>query len=285
MLIIVSKLLRKEYIYVKKYKVYSFAKLFPGILKFNVTLIGNEITAVNCNKKLKQGMKKMVQQNQSNKPKAGALHRTLSIIGLLLCIVFGFMLICNLVIIIKGSIYPERPPSVFGTTPMVVLSGSMSGTAEDHIEVGDLIFIGKAKPEELKTGDVIAFMEEGSTTVVTHRIIAIENDENGALSFRTKGDANNTEDEKPVSADRIVGIYKSRIPKVGDFALFLQKPLGMVLFIGIPVLAFIIYDIIRRQRYANKERKNNTEMEAELERLRALAGEKETEHAPDSSEN
>ena len=199
-------------------------------------------------------------------------NKAMTIIGLVLCVVFGFILICNLTIIIKGTVTPDRPPSVLGITPMVVLSGSMSGEAEDHIEVGDLIFVGKAEPAELKVGDVIAFMD--GSVVVTHRIMDITTDESGKLLFTTKGDANNAEDLRPVNEDKLVGIYKARIAKLGNFALFLQTPLGMVLFIGIPLLAFIIYDIIRRRHYAAKEGKRTAELEAELERLRALAGEK-----------
>ena len=199
-------------------------------------------------------------------------NKVAAAIGLILCVVFGFLLVCNMTIIIKGTIAPERPPSVLGITPMVVLSGSMSGSAEDHIEVGDLIFVGKAEAARLKQGDVIAFME--GDVVVTHRIVEVGRDEAGKLSFITKGDANNSIDLRPVSEENLVGIYKFRIPKVGDFALFLQTPLGMILFIGIPLLAFIIYDIIRRRHYAAKEDKRTSELEAELERLRALAGEK-----------
>lgn len=209
-------------------------------------------------------------------------QKVMTIIGSVLCVVFGLMLICNLTIIIKGTINPDRPPSVLGVTPMAVLSGSMSGDAEDHIEVGDLIFIGKAEPDELAVGDVIAFMQ--NKAVVTHRIIGIETDENGKLLFSTKGDANNAEDRNPVSEDDLVGVYMGRIPKVGDFALFLQKPLGMILFVGVPLLAFIIYDIVRRQLSANKENKKTAELEAELERLRALAGESEHKEETDVSE-
>ena len=211
-------------------------------------------------------------KNTSNRSrKEQTSNPILSILGVILCIVFGFMLICNLTIIIKGTIAPEKPPSVLGVTPMVVLSGSMSGDAEDHIEAGDLIFVNKAEASELEVGDVIAFME--GKIVVTHRIIDIQKDENNKYVFRTKGDANNAEDQRPVTEDNLVGIYKTRIPKLGDFALFLQTPLGMVIFIGIPVFAFIIYDIIRRQQYMNRENKKTAEMEAELERLRKLAGE------------
>ena len=198
-----------------------------------------------------------------------------SIVGAVLCIVFGFMLICNLTIIVKGTLTPEKPPSVLGVTPMVVLSGSMSGTAEDHIEVGDLIFVGKADPDELKAGDVIAFMD--GKVVVTHRILEVQAREDGALQYITKGDANNSTDLRPVHEDNLIGIYKARIPKLGDFALFLQTPLGMVLFIALPLIAFILYDIIRRQQYANKEAKRTSELEEELARLRKLAGENQSE--------
>lgn len=207
--------------------------------------------------------------------KKTAFDKMVAAIGLVLCIVFGFMLVCNLTIIIKGSLAPEKPPSVLGITPMVVLSGSMSGEAEDHIEIGDLIFVGKVESGELEVGDVIAFME--GEVVVTHRITAISTGEDGKLQFTTKGDANNAEDLRPVSEDNLVGIYKSRIARVGDFALFLQTPMGMVLFIALPLLAFIIYDILRRRHYAAKEDKRTAELEAELERLRALAGEKTAE--------
>lgn len=217
---------------------------------------------------------------RKTKKNSNGLQRTLSVIGLILCVIFGLMLLCNLTIIIKGTISPDRPPSVFGITPMVVQSGSMSGDAPDHIEVGDLVFAGKADVEKLKVGDIISFME--GKIVVTHRITAIDTAENGSLVFTTKGDANNAEDSETVAADNVVGIYKGRIPKLGDFAMFLQTPLGMILFVGVPLLAFIIYDIIRRQRSANKDSKKAAEMEAELERLRKLAGEK-AETSPDES--
>ena len=208
-------------------------------------------------------------QEAATKPRS---NRVLTVIGLVICIVFGFMLICNLTIIIKGTIAPEKPPSVLGITPMVVLSGSMSGTEEGHIEVGDLVFVGKAEAAELQPGDVIAYME--GDVVVTHRIVRIETGEDGALQFITKGDANNAIDLRPVTEDKLVGIYQFRIPKVGDFALFLQEPLGMVLFIGVPLLGFVIYDLLRRRHYANREEQRTAELEAELARLRALAGEK-----------
>ncbi len=204
-------------------------------------------------------------------------QKVLTIIGAVLCVIFSFMLICNIVIVVKGNVSPDRPPSVLGVTPLVVLSGSMSGDAPDHIEAGDMIFVKPVNPAELKVGDVITYME--GKTVVTHRIIEITTGEDGKLLFGTKGDANNTPDTEPVHEDNLVGIYTSRIPMVGDLAIFMQTPLGMIIFIGVPLVAFVGYDILRRQKHAAKDKAKTEELEAELERLRALAAEKDKETA------
>ena len=197
----------------------------------------------------------------------------LSTLGIIMCVVFGLMLLCNVIIIIKGTVNPKKPPSVLGITPMVVQSGSMSGNAEDHIEVGDLIFISKAEADKLKVGDIISFMEE--KLVITHRITAIEKDEQGKLLFTTKGDANNVEDSFPVSEEQLVGIYRFRLAGVGDFAMFLQTPLGMIIFMGIPLCLFVIADILRRRKDDNEEDKKTAELQAEIERLRKIAEEKQ----------
>lgn len=189
----------------------------------------------------------------------------LSVIGIILCVIFAFTFLCNMVIIIKASLHPDQPPTVFGITPLVVLSGSMSGDAEDHIEAGDLIFIDRADTNTLEIGDIIAF--KSKSIIVTHRIVEINTNESGEHQFVTKGDANNVEDTAPVEADAVVGVFKTRIPNLGNFVMFVQSPFGMLLFIGVPVLAFLIYDIIRRQKYANAEKAKNDE----LERLRRIA--------------
>ncbi|MBR5512985.1 MAG: signal peptidase I [Ruminococcus sp.] len=197
----------------------------------------------------------------------------LSTLGIIMCIVFGLMLLSNVIIIIKGTINPEKPPSVLGITPMVVQSGSMSGNAKDHIEVGDLIFISKTDADKLEVGDIISFMEE--KLVITHRITAIETDEQGKRLFTTKGDANNVEDSFPVPEEQVLGIYRFRLAGVGDFAMFLQTPLGMILFMGIPLCLFVVTDVIRRRKSDKEDNKKTAELQAEIERLRKIAEEKQ----------
>lgn len=219
-----------------------------------------------------------VSVTKSERKNHGAVLRTLWVIGVVFCVVFGFTLICNLVIIVKGAVNPDMPPSVLGTTPMVVKSGSMHGT----IEVGDLVLVGKAKPSSLEVGDVIAFMQ--GRVVITHRIVGIETGSDGKRLFRTKGDFNNTQDEQPVPEKDIVGIYRWRIPKMGDFALFLQTPLGMVLFIGVPLLLFIVPEVIRNRRSAKSGRKKAAELEEEIARLRKAAGSQGGEEAEEQDD-
>ena len=104
--------------------------------------------------------------------------------------------------------------------------------------------------------------------VVTHRIVDITADKSGKKQFVTKGDANNTEDPA-IYPESVIGVYRGRIPKLGDFALFLQKPLGMAVFIGVPVCAFVIGDVIRRRKQAQHSDEETARLREELERLKA----------------
>lgn len=198
--------------------------------------------------------------------------KVLSFVSVILCVLLSLMLLCNVTIIIKGTVAPERPPSILGVTPLAVLTGSMSGDAEDHIEAGDLVLAKEVDTSTLEKGDVISFLEKNSTIVVTHRIIDIQKVD-GGIAYVTKGDANNVQDSVLVTPDRVVGLYQARIPHLGEFMIFLQKPMGMFMFIGIPVLVMVILDVIRRQKLSNKEAEKSKEVEAELERLRKLVGE------------
>ena len=132
-------------------------------------------------------------------------------------------------------------------------------------------------PESLQVGQIITFMErnargERTGSVNTHRIIEIIS-EDGKKAYRTKGDGNLSPDINPVKQEDIVGVFTMRVPKIGAFIFFLQKPWGMIIFIGLPVLLCIIYDVIRRQRNAKKDDGKLEELEKELARLRALEAE------------
>lgn len=185
-----------------------------------------------------------------------------TIIGIILCIILIPIIVINIILIVNTYIHPENIPGVFGMRPVIVLSGSM----EPEFMSGDLIFIQDGDVEQLKEGDIICYMEDGAA--VTHRIEAVT-EENGAVRYTTRGDANNTDDQKQVEQSQIQGIYKGRkISGAGDAVMFMQSTTGMILFIVCPIVLLILWDIIYRRKIDKEEREERGRLEKELEELR-----------------
>lgn len=124
---------------------------------------------------------------------------------------------------------------IFGLSPYTVLSGSM----EPHYPVGSLIYVKEVDPNTLEVNDPITYVIEGGT-VVTHRIIEIIPGEDGALLFKTKGDANQVEDGTPVHSKNVVGKPVFNVPLLGYVAYFVQNPPGSYLSIGFCVIAVLL---------------------------------------------
>lgn len=129
---------------------------------------------------------------------------------------------------------------VVGIRTYAVVSGSMEPT----YPTGSLLYVKSVDAEDLKVGDAITFYAD-EDTVATHRITEIIPDEEdgGVLRFRTRGDANDTEDGAPVHSKNIIGEPLFAVPYLGYFAHFVQKPPGLYLAIGLvcisAVLAFL----------------------------------------------
>lgn len=198
--------------------------------------------------------------------------KALTLLGAALCVILIPILVINLTLIIKSYTNTEEVPTLGGYCPLIVLTGSM----EPEISSGDMIICHTIEPSEVKTGDVISFFDpEGNgLSVVTHRVVEIVQ-ENGSLSFRTKGDANNVEDKTPVPAENLVGIYQTRIRGAGNLAMFMQSTPGFVVCVGLPLLCMVIYDLLRRRRYEKSKKEDRDALLAELEMLRKEKAEKE----------
>ena len=208
------------------------------------------------------------------KKRNGSARLILSLFGVLICVLLIPILAMNLTIIVKSYLNPNEIPDFFGIKPFIVVTGSMEGTIDGR----DLIVTKVVEPEALEVGDIISYSID--TSVITHRIIE-KTEVDGQPAFITKGDANNTEDQDPVIFDQIESIYLFRIAGLGNVAMFMQTPVGMLVFIGIPLCCFILYDIIRRRLQVKKDSKKDNEMQTELENLRAQLDEQKK----DSAEN
>ncbi|MGN1467520.1 MAG: signal peptidase I [Ruminococcus sp.] len=202
-------------------------------------------------------------------------HRILTGIGIALCVILIPMLIINCTLLIKGWTNKDEVPTLFGYAPMIVLTDSMVGDNEDNFSGGDLIFVKTVKPEEVKKGDVISFFDPAGngTSITSHRVVDIIN-EGGKISFKTKGDNNNTEDKLPVPAENLAGVYTGfKIVGAGHVAMFMQTPWGLIICVIVPIILLIGWDAVRRARYNKKHEEDKESMLAELEELRRLKAE------------
>ena len=123
-------------------------------------------------------------------------------------------------------------PRVFGLKPLAVLSGSMEPT----YHVGSLVYIDEVSPEKVQVGDPITF-NIGEDTVVTHRVIEIDEENQ---SFKTKGDANNTEDGGAVAFSSGIGKPVFSIPYMGYVAVYANTRTGMILLVTLILVVLIL---------------------------------------------
>ncbi len=143
--------------------------------------------------------------------------------------------------IIKGML-PILP--VFGTS------------MEPSLHAGSIVLIEDVRPRDVKVGDIIAFNVPSAVReyynyppVVAHRVKEV-NDNQGILTFRTKGD-NTGEEPFAIRPQDIRGKVGDQIPYVGFPLLFLQSQQGMIFMIA-AVCLFGVYmyrtEITQRKR-------------------------------------
>ena len=186
------------------------------------------------------------------------IKKVITVLGLIL---FIAIVTLGITIVYKSYSEPNKIPSVFGWKPFIVLSGSM----EDTIMPGDLILTKEIDALELKEGDIISF-RTNKYNVITHRIINIV-DENGERKYYTKGDNNNSADSEPVCNEQIEGRYRYRIPKLGEIALNLQKPIGIVICVTLPLIILLIAQFADYKRQVKEKEKKQKDLEEKVEIL------------------
>jgi len=202
----------------------------------------------------------------NNGVKVSTTAKVLNIIAIVLSVILLPILVFNCILLVKGIVNEDEVPSFGGYTPLIVESPSM----EDTIMTGDLIFIKKTDISELEVGDVITFYNPlgDGKSLVTHRIIEITEDQ-GARYFLTQGDNNNIDDKDPIHEDDVLGVWtEKRVPLLGSIMLFMQKPLGMIICIFIPVACFVGCELAIKYRKDKATKKDVDALRAELEALK-----------------
>lgn len=192
------------------------------------------------------------------------MRKAKKIVSIAIFIILIPILLISLVILINSYIRPNQVPSFLGWKPFIVLSGSM----ETQISAGDLVIVKQVDTETLKKGDIIAFKED--SIVITHRIDEVIQ-EDGTTKYITKGDNNNNQDNGYVLPQQVEGKFEFKIARLGNFAMFIQTPLGMVVCLSMPILILIVIQLKDSKKDKEIITQNNNkqkEMEEEIEKLK-----------------
>lgn len=181
------------------------------------------------------------------------------VLSSIVLVILAPILFVSLVILINSYTNPDAVPSFFGWKPFIVLSGSM----ETEIYSGDVAVVKEVDLKEINKNDIIAFKEDD--IVITHRVIDIIN-ENGTIKYKTKGDNNNVEDSGYVLAEQVEGKYQFKVRRLGNFAMFAQTPIGMIVCLSIPVGLLLLIQMIdtRGNKKSQKEVQRKLQRKIEL---------------------
>lgn len=157
----------------------------------------------------------------------------------------------------------DRSPqkSLFGFRYYTILTPSMAPT----YQVGDMVFVKLMNGDKIDVGDVITFNPSSeSDAYLTHRVAEkIENYEGtGVTCFRTKGDANNSEDSFLIDENRVIGSVSFYIPKLGFLFRFLQLrwyfAVALIILIGVLLHLLKLYFAPPQDEAAEEEEKLET---------------------------
>ena len=189
--------------------------------------------------------------------------KTVNIVVNVILWIFVAFCVFVTVIAVSASTNAKNVPTIGGKCILNVLSDSMdaakpdgvsadkpSGFARGNVIIGNYIATDDNALDALEVGDVITFEKDlngdGVMEYNTHRILAIERGEDGALiSVTTKGDNNGTPDADPVRRSAIIARYTgTRIPVLGSVLAFLNTQLGFGLCILLPLFLFFVYQLI-----------------------------------------
>ncbi len=173
-----------------------------------------------------------------------------------------FSLVIALAILLLFSTFP-----ITGNYKILVVK---SGSMEPAIHTGSIIFTKPVKDYQI--GDIVTFTGTNANdrTPITHRISDIRLQEGKAI-YTTKGDANNSPDQREIQYREIIGKLLFSVPFVGYALDAVRQPMGFIFVIVVPAL-FIIYDEINKikkevGRMRNKKQKLDEQQDKEISKI------------------
>jgi len=152
---------------------------------------------------------------------------------------FYILVIAVFVSVLVSGIDGGKPKSILGYSYFTVISGSM----EDEIPEGSLIFVKETDTGNLKVGDNITFIR-GQYDPVTHQIADIieSHDVGGSRGFITKGVNNESPDRDPVYEADVIGKVTLVLPRLGTALYYLSENI-VIMFVLLGLFTVISFFI------------------------------------------
>ena len=99
--------------------------------------------------------------------------------------------------------------------------GIGTGSMEPELHVGDAVVVQKlSKDDKISEGQIIVFNVENIQVI--HRVVEVRNNNNKNY-YKTKGDANNADDNAIITKNDIYGVVKFKIPFIAKPTIYLNK--------------------------------------------------------------
>lgn len=148
-----------------------------------------------------------------------------------------------------------------------VLSGSMAPT----FDAGSVLAVVSIPPEAVAEGDIITFKDpQQPKNIITHRVVSRQ-EQGQDLTFKTRGDANNTPDLFLVPAQNVIGKVRLAIPYAGYLTQYIRTLPGLILRIILPALLIIISELATLYGYFKAEEEKRLREKGEQAAEAALA--------------
>ena len=166
--------------------------------------------------------------------------------------------------ILRVSLKTENPL-------VVVISDSMEPT----IDIGDMLVIQGKNPADIENGTIILYDSRGLwpnfyvPEPIVHRVVEkYYNNSDEKWYFITKGDNNTNTDppgssgiEIPVPEDRVIGVVKLIIPKIGKIKMIIEDVndevpgLSTIILVGLSIalLLSIVWDLTHPEEKEDKK--------------------------------
>jgi len=142
--------------------------------------------------------------------------------------------------VLVGLVALVTVPRAVGVTPFTVLTGSM----EPALAPGDVVLSRSSAPLDVRPGDVVTFHDPSRDgELVTHRVESMRRS-GAAVTFVTKGDANEVSEQWSVAADGTIGRAVVNVPKVGHVLQRAGTREGKLLLIALPAGLLVLLELV-----------------------------------------